>query len=65
MKLPIRLDQFLKLVDCAQTGGHAKILILSGSVQVNGDVETRRGRKLKAGDLVECEGQIWQVKGAE
>ncbi len=49
---PIRLDQFLKLIGATDTGGHAKALIQSGEVRVNGDVETRRGRKLIAGDVV-------------
>jgi len=52
MQLPIRLDQFLKRMGVAQTGGHAKWLISEGSIRVNGDTETRRGRKLRAGDLV-------------
>ncbi len=48
----IKLDQFLKYVGCVQTGGQAKILIKYGDVEVNGSVETRRGRKLVAGDRV-------------
>lgn len=48
----IKLDQFLKYVGCVQTGGQAKILIKYGDVEVNGTVETRRGRKLVAGDRV-------------
>ncbi len=50
---PIRLDQFLKLVNIVGSGGEAKNLIVDGMVAVNGDVETRRGRKLQAGDLVQ------------
>lgn len=48
----IKLDQFLKWQALAQTGGEAKFLILSGEVLVNGEVETRRGRKLVTGDRV-------------
>ena len=51
-QLVIKLDQFLKWQALAQTGGEAKMLILSGEVQVNGEVETRRGRKLVTGDRV-------------
>ena len=43
----IKLDQLLKLADAVSTGGHAKFLILEGLVKVNGEVEIRRGRKLK------------------
>lgn len=53
----IKLDQFLKLADVASTGGHAKYLIQEGLVLVNGEVEIRRGKKLRAGDFVEVEGQ--------
>lgn len=48
----IKLDQFLKWTGMAPTGGQAKILIQFGNVTVNGLVETRRGRKLVAGDRV-------------
>jgi len=48
----MKLDQFLKWLGLADTGGQAKILILSGDVKVNGLVETRRGRKLFDGDKV-------------
>jgi ribosome-associated protein len=53
----IKLDQFLKLADVVQSGGEAKHLIQSGAVLVNGEVETRRGRKLHAGDVVFVEGE--------
>lgn len=53
----IRLDQFLKLWGVVGTGGQAKYVIQEGMVLVNGEVETRRRRKLLPGDLVEFEGQ--------
>lgn len=49
----IALGQFLKFAGVAGTGGHAKTLIEEGGVVVNGDVETRRGRKLRHGDVVQ------------
>ena len=55
------LDQFLKLSSIAGTGGQAKVMIQGGEVKVNGTVETRRRRKLVAGDVVEVEGQKWPV----
>ena len=48
----MKLDQFLKWKNLVSSGGEAKILIQSGSVKVNGIVETRRGRKLNKGDKV-------------
>lgn len=53
----MRLDQFLKLSGLAQTGGHAKLLIQSGDVLVNGETETRRRRKLSPGDTVQVAGE--------
>jgi len=53
----IKLDQFLKLAQIVQTGGEAKQLIQAGGVLVNGEVETRRGRKLRRGDVVVVEGE--------
>lgn len=57
----IRLDQFLKLCDAVSGGGEAKIRIQGGEVKVNGEVETRRGRKLRGGDEVELEGEVFKV----
>ena len=57
----IRLDQFLKLADIVQSGGEAKVLIQSGYVNVNGEVETRRKRKLRPGDIVETNGTEMEV----
>lgn len=57
----IKLDQFLKLADIASTGGHAKYLIQEGLVTVNGEVETRRGKKLRSQDMVEVEGNKIKV----
>tara|TARA_Y100001968_G_C19112698_1_gene597978 strand:- start:91 stop:300 length:210 start_codon:yes stop_codon:yes gene_type:complete len=48
----MKLDQFIKWEGLVSTGGEAKSLILAGLVKVNNQVETRRGRKLKLGDLV-------------
>jgi ribosome-associated protein len=48
----ITLDALLKATGLAGSGGEAKMLILDGQVQVNGSPETRRGRKLRAGDEV-------------
>jgi ribosome-associated protein len=50
---PLRLDQFLKLCGVADTGGQAKQLIQSGEVVLNGEVETRRRKKLSIDDVIE------------
>lgn len=61
----IRLDQFLKLQGVVGTGGQAKLLIQSGDVQVNGQVETRRRRQLVLGDVVTVEDLQWIVESDE
>lgn len=48
----IKLDSFLKLANLVMSGGEAKLVIQEGQVSVNGEVETRRGRKLYPGDSV-------------
>lgn len=53
----ICLDQFLKLSWVVETGGHAKFVIQHGEVKVNGEIETRRRRKLVVGDVVELGGK--------
>ena len=58
----IKLDQFLKWVGAAQTGGEAKLMIQGGEVKVNGAIETRRARKLVEGDFVMVKGQIYKVE---
>jgi ribosome-associated protein len=45
----------------ASTGGHAKLLVQEGEVQVNGEVETRRGRNLQPGDVVRVGGEEHRV----
>ncbi len=60
---PLRLDQFLKFIGVAGTGGQAKLMIQNGDVRVNGELETRRRRKLFRGDRVEFEGTTYEVDG--
>ena len=52
----IRLGQFLKLANLVESGAEAKPVIQQGLVRVNGEVETRRGRQLRHGDVVELGG---------
>ncbi|PLS85798.1 MAG: RNA-binding protein [Actinobacteria bacterium] len=63
MEIPpgITLGQALKAANVVGTGGEAKVLIQHGEVLVNGEVETRRGRKLGAGDVVEVGEERFEV----
>lgn len=51
----IELMKLLKIKRIAQTGGHAKIIIEDGGVSVNGELEFRKRKKLRKGDLVEMD----------
>jgi ribosome-associated protein len=58
----IRLGQFLKFSGLLDSGGDAKEVIIDGYVQVNGEVDRRRGRQLHDGDLVTFEGRTVRVR---
>ena len=53
----IRLGQLLKLVDAVPSGAQVKDVLAAGEVQVNGEVEDRRGRQVHRGDVVSVVGQ--------
>lgn len=57
----IKLDSFLKWAGAVSLGSEAKIFINDGLVKVNGEVETRRGKKLIKGDTVEFEGITYKI----
>ena len=57
----ITLGQALKAADMVGSGGEAKNLIQAGEVLVNGEVETRRARKLFAGDVIEVGDETLEV----
>lgn len=56
----IKLGQALKLAGLVSNGVDAKIVIQDGEVKLNGEVETRRGKKVYNGDVIEFNGS--QVK---
>lgn len=57
----IRLGQLLKLMNAVEDGQEAKSVISDGLVQVNGDIETRRGAQLRAGDVIAFNGAGWRI----
>jgi ribosome-associated protein len=56
------LGQALKAADLVGSGGEAKVVIQGGVVRVNGEVETRRGRRLREGDVVEVGDERLEVR---
>lgn len=57
----IELTKLLKLKQISQSGGHAKLMVEDGLVNVNGEQEFRKRKKLRAGDVVELEGIMISV----
>ena len=58
----IKLGQALKLAGLVSSGIEAKVVIQDGQVKVNGEVDTRRGKKLYSGDRFEFNGEVVTVK---
>lgn len=48
----ITLGQFIKVIDLISSGGEAKAFLLNNEVIINGETDSRRGRKLYKGDKV-------------
>lgn len=61
----IRLQDFLKLCGAVPSGGMAKNFVQNGEITVNGETETRRGRKLHPGDRVGFLQSVWVVSAHE
>ena len=53
----IKLQDLLKFSGLCMTGGHAKLVIQNGEVELNGEVCTMRGKKVKDGDIVKYDGK--------
>ncbi len=64
MEIPagLSLGQALKAANVVGSGGEAKVLIQAGEVAVNSEVETRRGRRLRRGDVVEVGNERLEVR---
>ena len=57
----IKLGQALKAADLVSSGVEAKIVVQDGQVEVNGEVDTRRGRKLVPGDVITFDGKSVKI----
>lgn len=58
----IKLGQAMKVAGLVSSGVEAKFVIQDGQVKVNGEVDTRRGKKLYPGDTFEFNGEVVTVK---
>ncbi len=57
----IKLDQLIKFAGLAETGAKAKILVELGEFNVNGELCTKRGKKIKPGDTIEFKGKKYKI----
>lgn len=57
----IELDKLLKATGLVESGGRARVLIAAGEVRVDGQVELRKTAKIRAGQVVDFDGQQVQV----
>ena len=57
----IKLGQELKAAGLVSSGVEAKIVIQDGLVSVNGEIDTRRGKKLYGGEVIEFDGQAVKI----
>jgi ribosome-associated protein len=61
-KEPVELYKILKFEGLVQSGGEAKMVIANGLVSVNGEVETRKRRKIVDGDRIEFSDATLQIR---
>lgn len=59
---PIELFKVLKMDNQVANGGEAKFVISEGMVYVNGEIETRKAKKIYSGDIIEFEGDIVKIE---
>lgn len=62
---PVELYKILKFEGMVATGGEAKLVISDGLVQVNGKIETRKRKKIVAGDTIEFEKDTIRIQLSE
>ena len=58
---PIELYKILKFENMVQSGGEAKFVIAEGLVRVNGEIETRKRKKIFSGDIIEFEEETFRI----
>lgn len=60
-KEPVELYKILKFENLVMSGGEAKHVIANGHVMVNGEVETRKRKKIMSGDIIEFAGEFLKI----
>ena len=57
----IKLEQLLKMFDLISSGGEAKSFLFNNKIEVNDELETRRGRKLRSGDVIKILNETYKI----
>lgn len=57
----IKLEQLLKMVDLISSGGEAKSFLFNNKIEVNDELEIRRGRKLRSGDVIKILNETYKI----
>jgi len=60
-KVPVELYKILKFENIASSGGEAKFMIADGFVKVNGDIETRKRKKIYPGDIIKINDLVLEI----
>ncbi len=61
-KEPVELYKILKFEGIRSSGGEAKEAVADGLVKVNGEFETQKRKKIVAGDIIEIDGESYQIQ---
>lgn len=61
-KEPVELFKILKFEGIRPSGAEAKSVIAQGGVKVNGEYEVRKRKQIIAGDIIECDGESYQIQ---
>jgi ribosome-associated protein len=64
-KTPVELYKILKFENIASSGGEAKFMIVDGFVKVNGNIETRKRKKIYPGDTVQTSSLVLEIQSEE
>lgn len=62
LKEPVELYKILKFESMVPSGGEARLVISEGLVKVNGEVETRKRKKIISGDIIEFAGEKFCIE---
>ena len=57
----ITLGQFIKLIDLISSGGEAKLFLANNKIEINGEIDNRRGKKIYKNDLIVINNNTYKI----